>query len=341
MREAGVNLLADIKDMAVMGFSDLPKILPRLSRLRKKILKEAGSRCTGLVILVDYPGFNLNLARSLKRLNDPPKILYYIAPQVWAWRSGRIRLIRRVIDQMAVIFPFEEGIFRKAGVPVEFVGHPLLDELREYLDDERFSSGSEVQPLLALLPGSRIQEIKSHLPVMLEAVRRLKERFDGLQVGVGCADSIEVDLYKSIIAEQRRIELYKDSRLLLSKAAAAVVCSGTATLEAALLGVPQVVVYRTSLLNYFLAQRFVRLDNIALVNVTAGRQIVTELIQSNLTPVNLASEIEALLCDNEKQRAMKEAYRAVRQELGVGGAAGKVARMALGMITSSCDEGEM
>ena len=142
MRAAGVELLAGLDELAVMGFSDIPKMLPLLYRLKKSLIELVKTRNIRLVILVDYPGFNLNLARALKKLNDPPKVLYYIAPQVWAWRPGRVKLMRKVIDIMAVVFPFEVAIFREGGVPVEFVGHPLLDELRCYLDTDKAVTGS-------------------------------------------------------------------------------------------------------------------------------------------------------------------------------------------------------
>lgn len=330
MREAGVELLAEVDKLAVMGFSDVLRMLPRLSRLKKSLLELVKTRNIRLVILVDYPGFNLNLARALKKLDHPPRIIYYISPQVWAWRESRIRLIKQVIDQMAVVFPFEVEIYRKRGVHVEFVGHPLLDELQNYIANKTIKSNTA--PLLALLPGSRVQEIGRHLTVMMQTARRLKAKYDDLRIGIGCTPGIDVNLYKTIAGENSWITYYKDSRNLLTEATAAAICSGTATLEAAILGVPQTVVYLTSFLNYILARWFVKLDNIALVNVTAGRQIVQELIQHDFTPEKLADELELILFDSNRRSEIINDYLEVKNHLKPGGAARKVAEIALRML---------
>ncbi|MDP8238101.1 MAG: lipid-A-disaccharide synthase [Candidatus Hatepunaea meridiana] len=348
MSETGVELLAHIDDLAVMGFSDIPKMLPRLSRLRKTILKQVASRKTQLVILVDYPGFNLNLAKVLKGIDNPPKILYYIAPQVWAWRSGRIRKMSRVVDRLAVVFPFEVELFRAEGIKVDFVGHPLLDELGDYLtptvnhggmttnpisavSPPRLTAVSD-KPLLALLPGSRVQEIKRHLPIMVNAALRLRETIPNLKAAIGCAPNLDKRLYEDIIGDSSWIELHNDSRDLLLEADAAAVCSGTATLETALMGTPQVVVYHTSTLNYLIAKTFVHLKNIALVNVVAGKRIVPELIQYDLTPQNLTRELKELLSDKQKQVEMINAYKDVTIRLGTGNAAKNVAKIAFDML---------
>ncbi len=331
MRTAGVELIAGIEDLAVMGFSDIPRALPFLSRLRKTILKQVEARNTSLVILVDYPGFNLNLAKALKRLDNPPKVLYYIAPQVWAWRSSRIRRMRGVIDRLAVVFPFEVDLFRAEGVAVDFVGHPLLDELSEYLQMDSHERQSD-SPLLALLPGSRAQEIKRHLPVMIKAAERMRIKRPEIKAGVGIAPSLDEQYYAAIIGEREWVVRYKDSHRLMLDATVAAVCSGTATLEAALLDTPQVVVYRTSRLNYLIARNFIQLQNIALINVVAGGEIVKELIQKNLTSRSLANELEILLNDPAKQAEIKETYRGVREKLGERGAAGRVARMAFELM---------
>jgi lipid-A-disaccharide synthase len=330
MRDEGVELLADIDELAIMGFSGIIQMLPKLIKLKKSVLEFVKSHNVRLVILVDYPGFNLNLAGTLKKLKNPPKILHYIAPQVWAWRAGRVKYIKRVIDKMAVVFPFELEIFKKAGVDVEFVGHPLIDELCEYSSDTEVNNDNT--KCLALLPGSREQEIRRHLPVMIKAAEILLSKDDNLSVGLGCAPEIKPDLYKSFVQEHERFSFFKDSRQLLKQASVAAVCSGTATLEAALLNVPQVVVYRTSTLNYAIAKRLVKLKNIALVNVTAGKEIVPELIQGELTPQNLANSLNEILCSPQRRSNIINGYEAVKKSLGEGNAAVKVAEMALGMI---------
>ncbi|MCF7809452.1 lipid-A-disaccharide synthase [bacterium] len=330
MSNEGVHLLADIDELAVMGFSGIIQMLPKLIKLKKSILKFVKSHNVRLVILVDYPGFNLNLAGALKKLNNPPKILHYIAPQVWAWRAGRIKLIKRIIDKMAVVFPFELDIFRRGGVDVEFVGHPLIDELSKYSSDTEVNN--DKANLLALLPGSREQEIRRHLPIMIKAAEMLLSKDTNLSVGIGCAPEIKSSLYKTFVREHERLILFNDSKQLLKQASIAAVCSGTATLEAALLNIPQVVVYRTSTLNYILAKRLIKLKNIALVNVTAGKKIVPELIQHDLTAQNLVNSLNQILHSSEKKSEIQNGYRAVKESLGEGGATVRVAELALGMM---------
>ena len=344
LQAAGIELVSHIDDMAVMGFSDIPRALPRLARLKKELLRQIVARNTELVILVDYPGFNLNFARALKRLPQPPRILYYIAPQVWAWRAGRIKEMKKTIDRLAVVFPFEYELFRKEGLQVDFVGHPLLDELSEAGDVETATAPNDSDtPVLALLPGSRLQEVKRHLPVMLRAASLLMERTPDLTVQIGKAPNLQNSIYNDIIEHYQRtvinhgikhlqVSINPDSRSLLKKASVAAVCSGTATLEAALSGAPQVVVYRTSSLNYRIARWFVQLTEIALVNVVAGKQIVPELIQQKLTAENLVLEIETLMTDEAKILRMKEEYKEVKNRLGTPGAAGRVAEIVCDML---------
>ena len=330
MRETGVELLADIDEMAVMGFSDVPRVLPRLSRLKKAILKRILRDSTSLVILVDYPGFNLNLAETIKKLKNPPPILYYISPQVWAWRPGRIGKMKAVIDKLAVIFPFEVDLFKSAGVDVEFVGHPLLDELDTYLNE---APGTDKKSsLLALLPGSRQQEIRRHLSLMIAAAERLREDIPDIEIAIGRAPNLDEDVYRHFIEDKDWIGLHNDTRQLVMSARIAAVCSGTATLETALLGTPQVVVYKTSPVNFLIARRFVKLTRISLVNVVAGKEVVPELIQHNFTTQRLKDELKRLWTDDDSRDRIKQDYEIIRQKLGEPGAAEKVAQMALGMI---------
>lgn len=303
MRAESVELLAEVNDLAVMGFSQIPKLLPRLSRLKKSIVKRVVDNRVKLAILVDYPGFNLNLAKALKALPNPPKVLCYIAPQVWAWRKGRIKKMQGVVDHLAVVFPFEVPLFENS-VATTFVGHPLVEELRDYMshaepDQPKDNSGDE--NILALLPGSRRQTMTVHLPIMVEAARRLQKTAENLQIGVGKAPGLDEDLYGSIIGDSDDIILWDDSRKLLSSATAAAVCSGTATLEAALFGTPQVVVYHTSWINYHLIKRMIKLERIALVNIVAEKGIVPEVLQNELTADNLSDTLAPLLADTAKR----------------------------------------
>jgi len=241
----------------------------------------------------------------------------------------------KVVDRLAVVFPFEVELFRAEGMKVYFVGHPLLDELSDYLkpavNPPRLTAVSD-KSLLALLPGSRVQEIKRHLPVMVKVANHLRETLPNLKVAIGCAPNLDKRLYKDFIGDNSWIELHNDSRDLLLKADTAVVCSGTATLETALIGTPQVVVYHTSTLNYLIAKTFVHLKNIALVNVVAGKRIVPELIQYDLTPQNLTRELKELLSDKQKRVEMINAYKDVTIRLGTGNAAKNVAKIAFDML---------
>jgi len=329
MRAEGVELLAEVSDLAVMGFTGIPKILPTLSRLKASILKRVTEENTRLAILVDYPGFNLNLAGSLKKLSNPPKILQYVAPQLWAWREGRVKKIKRNVDELAVVFPFEVNFFLKHGINAHFVGHPLVEELAGYADSKPIHPTSS--PYVALLPGSRRTVTATHLPIMLEAIQVLKSQSPGVQVGVGIAENLR-GWNGWAEAKTASFTLWDDSRALLQQADVAAVCSGTATLEAALLGVPQVVVYKTSGLNYQIAKTFVTISNISLANLVAGRKLVAELIQDELTVDNLVTELKKLLFDEPLRQTIIAGYADVRRTLGSAKAAEGVAKIALKML---------
>lgn len=331
MRSADVELLATADELAVMGFSDVPRVLPRLSRLKKAILRRVSERNIRLAILVDYPGFNLNLAKALKRLPNPPRILYYIAPQAWAWRPGRTKLMRQVIDMLAVVFPFEVDFFSTAGVPVTFVGHPLVDELGDILD--KSSDTDHQQPhknrnLLAILPGSRRQVIDRHLPIMVKSARLLRQRVKDLEAAVGCAPGIEEQIYLDAVEDEPWITLSSDSRELIHKANAAVVSSGTVTLEAALLNTPQVAVYRTTSFNYHIIKHLIHIDRVTLVNVVAGYEVIPELLQRDFTTQKVSDAAMTLFADEAARRKISEGYTLVRSKLGEGKAAQRVADIA-------------
>ncbi len=327
----GVELLAKVEDLAVMGFSGILKLLPRLKNLKNTIIKRIQHSNVPLAILVDYPGFNINLAQTLKSLPKPPKILYYIAPQVWAWHTSRIKKMKRFIDVLAVILPFEETIFNRVGIKTYFVGHPLLDEIDLDSNTPEYEK-EKGEYTLSLLPGSRKDVFMRHIKPMLLSVKNLKSRFVSLKVLIARAPNIDEKLYQSLIQGLDWISHSPDSRFTLRISDAAAVCSGTATLEAALLNIPQVVVYRTSAINYFIAQQVVKVPFISLVNLIAGRQIVPELIQNNFTSEKLVNELISILEDSQRKKAILEGYCEVRKLLGNPGAALKTANIAYEMI---------
>jgi lipid-A-disaccharide synthase len=335
MKAAGVKLLADAADMAVVGLTEvifkLGSILLIMHRLKTTLAKEPPD----LVILIDYPDFNLTLARAARRSGI--KVLYYISPQVWAWRKGRIATIRKSVDRMAVILPFEEHFYREAGMDVTFVGHPLLDEVKKkYTRNEalkRFGLKDEAITV-GLLPGSRRAEVTRLLPEMLQACRILKDKLSPLQFVLPLAGTLDPVLVQDILRQfpvQVNViqnEIYD----AIAISDVAIVASGTATLETALMETPMVVVYKVSAFSYIIGRRFIHVDHISLANIIAGRAIVTELIQDDANPERIAAEVKELLVHRRKAREMKVALAEIRERLGTPGASQRTARIAWEML---------
>ncbi len=329
MEAEGVELLAGVDDLAVMGFVEVLSHLPFFLRLRRTVFDALEERGVDLVIPVDYPGFNLRLARHARGRGIP--VLYYIAPQVWAWHASRARDLARDTDRVAVILPFEEEFLRQEGAAAEFVGHPLLDApvsatdrtswmRKEGLDPER--------PLLALLPGSREQEVERHLTVFAAAADRVRVARPEVQVRIGAATGIPAKAYAGAV---HRVTTEPGS--LLRHASAAIVKSGTTTLEAALAETPFVVAYRMNALSFQIAKRVVRVPHIALANLVAGRRVVPELVQSEVTADRLADAVMPLLDEGSAEReAMVAGLSEVRGALRKGGAGERVAEMAAELL---------
>jgi lipid-A-disaccharide synthase len=338
MKTAGVKLLANAADMAVVGLTEvvfkLGTILQAMHRLRTSLRKERPD----LVIFIDYPDFNLSLARTARQLGL--KVLYYISPQVWAWRKGRIDTIRKFVDRMAVILPFEEHIYREAGVNVTFVGHPLLDEVRKkYTRTEamkRFGLKDEAITV-GILPGSRRSEVERLLPEMLKACRILMEKLSPLQFVLPLAGTLDPDFIRDILRQfPVPVNVIKDEIYdLIAVSDVAIVASGTATLETALLETPMVVVYKVSASSYAIGRRFVHVNHISLANIIAGRTVVPELIQGEANPERIASEVKELIVRRGKAREMKAALAEIRGKLGTSGASQRTARIACDMFPST------
>ena len=335
MKAAGGKLLADAADTAVVGLTEgvfkLGTILRIMHRLKTSLRKERPD----LLILIDYPDFNLPLARVARRLGL--KVLYYISPQVWAWRKGRIDTIKKSVDRMAVILPFEEQFYREAGVNVTFVGHPLLDEVRKkYPRTEamkRFGLKDEAITV-GILPGSRRSEVERLLPEMLKACRILTEKLSPLQFVLPLAGTLDPEFVRDILRQFPvpvnviRDEIYD----VIAVSDVAIVASGTATLETALLETPMVVVYKVSAPSYAIGRRFVSVDHIGLVNIIAGRTIVPELIQGEANPERIASEVRELIVRRGQVREVKAALAEIRGKLGTPGASQRTARIACDML---------
>ncbi len=318
MEAAGATLVRHYRDLAFMGFVEVLRHLGTILRNLKFCKEDILNFRPDVLVLIDYPGFNLRIAKWAK--TQGIRVVYYISPQIWAWKEGRVRTIRACVDKMLVILPFEEAFYAKHGYRAIYVGHPLLEvvakekevPVRNLLTDK---------PVVALLPGSRAMEIEQKLPVMLEMVQRFPE----YQFVVAGAPSQPDALYERLMGDAPVLLLRNDTYNLLKQSKAALVTSGTATLETALFGVPQVVCYRGNPVSYWLARRLVKVAYISLVNLIMGREVVRELIQGDLNAKLLEAELRGLLEDETRRRKLAEDYVALWKLLEAGGAASEKA----------------
>lgn len=337
MRELGFDCVARAEDMAVAGLTEVLWALPRLLGIASALTKAAMERRPDVAVLIDHPDFNLRLAKRLKALGI--RVVYYISPQVWAWRQSRVEVIRQRVDEMLVILPFEQAFYEKHGVRAQFVGHPFVEELPK--DPDRGEARTSLAlapgngPMVALLPGSRRKEVSRHLPIMLQAMRLLRETIPNARVLIPVASTID---RATIEAEVERSGV--DAQVIdghatevISAADAAVVCSGTATLQTALLKRPMVVVYRVSWLTYQILKRMIKVAHIAIVNLIAGRALVPELIQDAFTAENVAQHIRGLLADHTARESVEAELSQLRERLGDGATAQKVARVVVTYLT--------
>ena len=309
MQSAGATIVKHYRELAFMGFAEVIKNLPTILNNLKFCKQDIAAFNPDVLVLIDYPGFNLRIAKWAKAQGF--KVIYYISPQVWAWKESRVKLIRQVVDKMLVILPFEKDFFEKKwGYKVEFVGHPLVQVINDFPPTKpRINKEGKI---IALLPGSRKQEIAKKLPIMLEASKAFPE----YQFVVAKAASLEDDFYIKFLSDYPGVSFVtNETYSLLSKAIAALVTSGTATLETALFGVPQVVCYKGSSVSYQIAKRLVKIKYISLVNLIMDKEVVKELIQDELTVSNLKKELDNILHDNEKIVRMKKDYDALKNLL--------------------------
>jgi len=336
MKNNGAELVKHYKDLAFMGFIEvlfnLKKILNNISFCKKDIL----SFKPDALILIDYPGFNLRIAKWAK--SQGIKVFYYIAPQVWAWHKSRIKTMRKVIDHLFVILPFEKNFFDINNLKSEFVGHPLLDAIENHdFGDNTLSNITEItdknKPIIALLPGSRKQEIKKMLPYMVQ----LSEIYPQFNFVVAAVKTHSVEFYNEIIGNYKVDLLYGQTYNLLSKAKAAMVTSGTATLETALFNVPQVVCYKGNFLSYFLAKQFISVKYISLVNLILNKPAVKELIQNELTIENLKIEFDKITNNQQFINEIKKNYEELAQKLEGKGASIKTAKSIINQLTKRND----
>jgi lipid-A-disaccharide synthase len=319
MQAEGATLVKHYRELAFMGFIEvvlhLRTIFSNISFCKQDIAEWKPDA----VILVDYPGFNLRIAPAVKELGIP--VFYYISPQVWAWKESRVHKIREVVDRMFCILPFEPAFYEKFAYKTDFVGHPLLDAI-ERLEDE-LKPGTDARQIIAVLPGSRKQEISVMLPVMLECAKQ----FPQFRFIVAGAPSQAPEFYESIMAGTKTEIVYGKTYPLLKKAFAALVTSGTATLETALFNVPEVVCYKGSAISYQIARRLIKVKYISLVNLVMDREVVKELIQHEMTAENMALELKKITVDIKSREKLLEDYAALRKALGGSGASQKTASL--------------
>ena len=325
MESAGVTLLERSDRMAVMGFVEVIRQVPRHYALLSSLRRRLESGTVALLVVIDYPGFNMKLAAAAAAAGVP--VLYYITPQVWAWGAGRLSELARIVTRAAPILPFEESLLRSHGINATFVGHPLLDRLDEMPERDaarRVLGLRETDQVLALFPGSRTQEIDRHLDDFVKTARLLEARHAGLRVVVSAAPTVSLDPARCPYPR-----VASASFTVLRAADAALCKSGTTTLEAAVAGCPLVVAYKTSPWTYAIARRVVKIPHIGLVNVVAGREVAQEFVQDAVVPERIADALEPLLDRSDPRRAaMLERLAEVRSRLGTPGAAERVAAIA-------------
>jgi lipid-A-disaccharide synthase len=331
MRRAGVDVFLDSGEIAVVGIWEAVVRLGSLRRAMNTIKTQIDRLRPDLVILIDYPGMNLRLARFAKRLGL--KVMYYVSPQVWAWGHNRIGIIRKCVDKMAVILPFEAEIYRREGVDVTYVGHPLIDIVRTRLERDAFLGRhglSAARRRVALLPGSRSQEIRQHIGPLLETAAALASKLPDVDFLVVTLPALEAMAREEIASRGQKVAVVTDSRYeAIAYSNLAIMCSGTVTLEGALLGTPMIVIYRLAFFSWALGRMIVKVPYISLVNLVAREEVVPEFIQGAAKAGPLAAEAVRILEDEPRRRHMTERLEQVRLQLGQGNATRKAAEIAL------------
>lgn len=331
LRQAGATLVGDYRGLSVTGLAEAIRVLPRSYGMYRRLVARARAERPDVLVAIDFPDFNFRLARAMRRLGVP--VVYYVSPQIWAWRAGRLETLRRIASQVLVIFPFEEPLYRNAGVPVTFVGHPLLD-LSSPLAGRAAFLGSlgllSAPQTVALLPGSRPNELRQVLPRLVRAAGLIAQARPGTQFVLARAPHLDDALFAPVGASDVPIAMVEGrTDDVLSASDVAVLASGTATVQAAIHECPMVIVYRLSPLTYRLGKRFVKVDTYGMVNLIAGRRVAPELIQDDFTPEAVAHEVTALLGDPRRHTAARLALREVRGKLGASGASRRAAAAVL------------
>jgi len=317
MKAEGMDVIYHINKMAFLGFAEIVKHLPFIKRVQRDLLDVVKENKIKTVVLIDYPGFNLDFAEKVKTYGT--KIVYYISPQIWAWGAGRIKKIKRLIDKMLVVFPFEEELYKKHGVNVEYIGHPLAERLREYnfLDRNALNGKFNLDPykeILLLMPGSRTHEVEQIFPESINAAVKIAEEF-GLQTVVVCSENIDEEIFMRI-SDNHNYKLIKGFAYdFMKHAKFGIIKSGTSTLEAGIFGLPMVIIYKTNFLTYFIGRQLVKVKNIGLVNIVAGEKIVPELIQNKMKGDFIYNECRNILSSSSLYDSIKEKLGVIKERI--------------------------
>jgi len=337
MSKAGMELLFNINQMAFLGFWEVLKHYPFIRKVRKTILQHVEKFKINYAVLIDYPGFNLNITPKLKK--SGVKIIYYVSPQLWAWGSGRVKIISRYIEKMLVIFQFEKNYYKAKNIDVEFVGHPLVERINEYtfLTKDELYKKLKLEPgkeILLLLPGSREQEIRRIFPEVIKAAEKVSEKFN-LQIVVVCSSNINKKIFEEFSTNAKFTIASELNYDLMKYAYFGIIKSGTSTLEAGYFSLPMVVVYKTSSISYLIGSNLIKIDKIAMANIILGKKVVPELVQSEVNEKNILQYCEKILTDNSKYVCIKMELENIKKLLGNAGASERAANKIFEIMNES------
>ena len=337
MKSAGMDLIYHTDQMAFLGFVEVVKHLPFIHQVQKKLIDVIKKEEIRYVVLIDYPGFNLSIAKKLKPLGV--KIIYYVSPQLWAWAKGRVKKVKRLVDKMIVVFPFEVEFYKKENVNVEYVGHPLVERINQYKflsRDEFFSKFNldKQKEIILILPGSRKQEVKEIFPEVIEAANRLAKEFN-LQVVVARSKNIDEKNFRKSSSQEKFITIEDHNYELMKYSRFGIIKSGTSTLEAGYFALPMIVVYKTNPLTYLIGKQLIKLDRIGMVNILLDEMVVPELIQNDANSENIFNAASKVLSDNQVYEKMRLKLGIVKEKLGGDGASKKAASSILEILNES------
>jgi len=337
MKSVGMDLIYHTDQMAFLGFVEVVKHLPFIRKVQKKLIEVIKKEEIGCVVLIDYPGFNLSIAKKLKPLGI--KIIYYVSPQLWAWAKGRVKKVRKLVDKMLVVFPFEVDFYKKENVNVEHVGHPLVERINQYKflsKDEFFSKFNldRQKGILLVMPGSRKQEVKEIFPEVITAANKLAADFN-LQVVVARSKNIDEKYFQQDSGLEKFITIEEHNYELMNYSHFGIIKSGTSTLEAGFFALPMIVVYKTSPLTYIIGKQLIKLDRIGMVNILLDEMVVPELIQNESNSVNIFNIASKILSDNQAYENVKLKLGKVKEKLGSDGASLKAAKSILEILNES------